>query len=267
MISLDNSTAEIQRLKNRIEDKIEHRYLDKYIQKPEIDEDKLFILSKVIPKNSSFSNKERDTYITTTMLVQIALDIHELVPAENLPDESKEYQLTKQLRVLAGDYYSGLYYYSLAEVDDLKFIRKLATIIKEINEYKMQLYYDEYDSFQEYIEINFRIESLLINQVAAYMDNTTFTTLINEWLVINRLIFEKQNNSQRKALFTSWFEEQKKDSFLTFDDQLDNDVTDHLIRFENELNKLPRQHTDIKSYFRRKLNNLMDLNPSIVEEG
>src|SRR5690625_4710701 len=118
-----------------IEDKIRHSYLEKFIQKPLIDIDKLLILYYIYKDIEIPSNKKQQ-YITTIMLVQIALDTHELIPSNGSNTMTKT---EKQLSVLAGDYFSGLYYLILAEIEDIEMIEILATAIKKINEHKMIL--------------------------------------------------------------------------------------------------------------------------------
>lgn len=267
MISLYNSTNEIQRFKKRIEDKVNHAFLGRYIQKPPIDDDKLFTLSKVIPENGSLTNTQRDTYIITTMLVQVALDTHELVPAENTPNESNEHLLTKQLRVLAGDYYSGLYYYLLSQIEDFKFIHRLAIAIKEINEYKMKLYYHEYDSYQEYIDLKINVETILISNVSEFVGNLTYVNMIKKWMFINLLLKEKKDVYERKEILITWLEELHTDAFLTYEEKMDHIIHNEFMKFENELNELSQQDSELKSYFNRLTNEKIYFNTSIVEEG
>lgn len=267
MISLNNSVNEIQRLKNRIEDKIKHAFLGKYIQKPNIDENKLFILSKIVPKDRFSSYMQRDTYIITTMLVQIALDTHDLVPADNNSEESKEYLLTKQLHVLAGDYYSGLYYYLLSEAADFKFINCLANAIKEINERKMKLYYKEYNSYQEYIDLKTSIETMLIDNVSNFFENIQLTIVLKKWLMIKQLLAEKERIYEENQLLFTWLEEQQQGAFRSYEEKLDQTINEVLLMLENELKRLPQQYSDFKSFFNRKTQHLIYFNTSIVEEG
>lgn len=267
MISLNNSTNEIQRLKNRIEDKIDHAFLGKYIQKPNIDDNKLFILSKIVPKDRFSNHLNRDTYIITTMLVQIALDTHDLVPADNKPDENKEHLLTKQLHVLAGDYYSGLYYYLLSEIDDFKFINRLAIAIKEINECKMKLYYKEYNSYQAYLQLKISIETLLIENVSSFLGNNQLTAVLKKWVMIKLLLADKNCIYEDNLFLLTWLEEQQKSTFQTYEEKMDQKIHDELLLLEKELNTLPQQYSDFKSYFSRQTHHLNYFNTSIVEEG
>src|SRR5699024_3634853 len=89
--------------------------------------------------NINMPVKKKEKYMITTMLVQIALDTHDLVTdKKNDTVEPLSVESTRQLTVLAGDYYSGLYYLLLAEIEDYQLIHALAIAIKEITELKLR---------------------------------------------------------------------------------------------------------------------------------
>lgn len=265
MISLNNLTTDVQRLKKRIEDKMKHAFLDKYIVPQEIDEEKIVILSKMIPMNS-LPGLKRETYIVTTMLVQVALDTHESVPADNNTGEDQAPDLETQLKVLAGDYYSGLYYYLLSEIDDLLFIRKLAAAIKEINEYKMRLYYHEYASFEEYIDLKMHVKALLLYRVSEHLNNPAMNEMIKEWAYINILLTEKQTKYQGNTQCINRFKKFTKDP-LTYNKKLDYELNNHLLLFEKEVKGLPESYDELKTYFTDRLNHRIYIHTSIAEEG
>src|SRR5690625_6228516 len=134
---MHNLKLELNQLKGVLEAKIRQPYVEQIIQKPFIDEDKL-VIANFLFKNQSISIAKRERYIITMMLIQIALDTHELIPGKYDKAISNE---EKQLSVLVGDYYSGLYYFLLSEIYDIEMIQLIASSIKEINEQKMKLYY------------------------------------------------------------------------------------------------------------------------------
>ncbi|MDQ7864012.1 heptaprenyl diphosphate synthase component 1 [Peribacillus frigoritolerans] len=111
----------------------------KYIQKPSLDEDKLILLWGLF-NDLDVTSEKRNQYIISTMLVQIALDTHEIVSNSGEGIESPEVLKNRQLQVLAGDYYSGLYYQGLASVGNVDMIRILSSAIKKINDNKIILY-------------------------------------------------------------------------------------------------------------------------------
>src|SRR5699024_11828541 len=101
-----------------------------------------------VNKHMDMKDTKKKQIILTVMLVQCALDTHELVPVNN---DSMLSKTEKQLAVLAGDYYSGLYYALLAEHGQIRMIQILANAIKQINEYKMNIYYGEANDINELI--------------------------------------------------------------------------------------------------------------------
>src|SRR5690625_3679392 len=100
----------IQTVKN----KIKYSYIENHIQKPVIDREKVKLLTTLL-NYSSLSKQLKKQYILSVMLVQVALDTHEQIPVTSEGNwESPKEKLKTQLFVLAGDYYSGMYYELLA---------------------------------------------------------------------------------------------------------------------------------------------------------
>jgi heptaprenyl diphosphate synthase len=72
-------------------------------------------------------------------LVQLALDTHDLVPVSNQQKEQKSAR-ARQLKVLAGDYFSSRFYHILSQAGQIDMIQQLSYAICEVNRLKMNLY-------------------------------------------------------------------------------------------------------------------------------
>ena len=99
-----------------------------------------------------------ETIALTVMLIQIALDTHDFVKNDDEEIESMEVQ---QLTVLAGDFYSGLYYKELSYLPNIHLIRCLAEAIKIINENKIRVYQREITTFEDFMHSMKIIETSL----------------------------------------------------------------------------------------------------------
>ncbi|MGE7878339.1 heptaprenyl diphosphate synthase component 1 [Peribacillus muralis] len=186
-----NITDDKSQLKHLIEKKAQHPYLLKFIQKPSLDEDKLLLLWGLF-NDVDVKSEKRDQYITSTMLVQIALDTHEIVSNSgeglDLPDVLKN----RQLQVLAGDYYSGLYYQVLATVGNVEMIRILSSAIKKINDNKIILYQQgSIKDVQSLLTTIKAIEASLIHKLAAYYQQPDWSDVSEDFLLLSRLHTEK----------------------------------------------------------------------------
>src|SRR5690606_4347590 len=183
--TLSKDTDELKRM---IRQKMRCTYVEKYIQKPFIDDNKLILLSYIY-KDIDIPESLKRRYITTIMLVQIALDTHELIPNN---DHIEMSEIEKQLSVLVGDYYSGLYYLLLSEIEDIQMIKTLANAIQHINEQKMKLFYEDVSSLEELLATIKSIETTLFTQVARSVDKEhLFIPIMNEILFIQKLMKEK----------------------------------------------------------------------------
>ncbi|RFA37240.1 hypothetical protein CAI16_01815 [Virgibacillus dokdonensis] len=258
---MNRSAKDIYYVKAEIEKKIKHSYLEKYIDKPAIDEEKLFLLMEMM-NHSSLPESHKQRYIVTTMLVQMALDTHDKVPSLTSPNENEDVKLQKQLHVLAGDYYSGLYYLVLAEISDFEFIQLLASTIKEINEYKMKLYYNEIDSLQDYMLIRNIIDTHLLVQVASFLNISMMGKIVEKWLLVIKLINDIEHFNARKMQVHSWVK-----SF--FDkSELSKQLTALLQQLEDEVHKLSSIYSSLSNYLETEITSIKKAYISTMgEEG
>lgn len=244
-----------------IEKKISHSYVEKYIQKPLIDFDKLSILHYLY-KDLNIATNRKQHYVITIMLVQIALDTHELLPSNG----SREMGLTeKQLSVLAGDYYSGLYYLLLSEIEDIEMIQVLATAIQKINEQKMVLFYKNLHSIDELLITLKNIESILFTEVALFLDsNYELIPVIKEVLLINRLYREKELLKENKfSHIREFIKKEKNESY--FDTEMEQLIENREQILDRLLLSLPDQYSSFRNTIRNKIK--LSFNITVAEEG
>ncbi|MGM9922678.1 MAG: heptaprenyl diphosphate synthase component 1 [Bacillus sp. (in: firmicutes)] len=186
-----------KQLHNHIITKAFHPYLRRFLYEPVIEEKKLLLLI-ILLKELDMTDEERDQYITAAMLMQTALDVHDNVSVysvENQPEMLKNRQLT----ILAGDYYSGLYYYILAQVEHIDLIRALAEGTKVINQEKIILHENHFEDEQALVRTLQVIESGLITKVAECFCNTKYKHFIGSYLLLNRLQQERKIFKEEQA--------------------------------------------------------------------
>jgi heptaprenyl diphosphate synthase len=200
--------------------KAQHPYLLKYIQKPSLDEDKLILLWGLF-NNLDVLSEKRNQYIISTMLVQIALDTHEIVSNSGEGTELPEVLKNRQLQVLAGDYYSGLYYQGLASVGNVDMIRILSSAIKKINDNKIILYQQGSINDVPTLLMTIKaIEASLIHKLADYYNEPAWIEIAEDLLLLKRLHAEKSRymESGQSIVFDVLRE-------MPLDDSIDGEVT------------------------------------------
>lgn len=267
VVVLQTSSMDMGSLKTLIKEKMHNSYLEKYVKAPVLNEDKLFILTSILD-NTDLPDDKKKNYIVSTMLVQMALDTHDLVPKSNDSEQSNTDKVTKQLSVLAGDYYSGLYYLLLAEIEDVEMVHILATAIKEINEYKMQLYYRHIESFDTFITIVKKIETLLYTHVAEFVGETTISRVTARWLLTRKLDEERKSmlHTSTSSLFSIWYNQTSSTNTITIH-ATETHINKEIESVRNQLTQFPKHLTAVKTHIQSTLNEFPFANRTIVEEG
>lgn len=189
---MEKNKLSVEEIKKTIEERIRYPYLEKFIERPIIDERKLFLLNEIF-HDSSYSVSQKKSFILTSMLVQIALDTHDKVSLDESAEDSDRKKKIRQLTVLAGDYYSGLYYYLLSQLEDIQMIKVLASAIKEINELKMSIYYKQFSSLEDFMQELQPVESLLVCRVAEYMGKHSIRQFAENFLLQDKLMRERES--------------------------------------------------------------------------
>lgn len=182
-------------VKNKIEGKINHPFLAKNIVAPVVDEDKLLLLVSFL-EHVKLPLEDIEHYSIPTMLLQVALDTHDKVTN----DMSGECNLTsRQLTVLAGTYYSGLYYRMLAEKQDIEVIRLLAEGVETINDQKIIVYEQELTEIEQLMDSLKKIESSLYLKLTNHLDERAWGEVFSNFLFIKRIVSEKEEYLQRNS--------------------------------------------------------------------
>ncbi len=181
---MDYLNEDIKKIKADFYEVIQHPYLRRYLQDPIIDHDQVILLYYLL-RRKEFDFSYIKNSVLSTVLVQTALNVHETVSVT--PWRSETVKRQRQLTVLSGDYYSSLYYYVLAKVDDVPFIRVLSRSIQEINEAKMNVYEGGTDQLQTLKDIR-AIESLLIRNVAVFYHSEQWAQPLEEFFYFKVLL-------------------------------------------------------------------------------
>lgn len=173
----------VTELKDEIYTKLHHRTLLEYTGQPPIWEDQLFYL--LLPKfNGEQWTEQHQIAAQSVAMIQTALTTHDLV---------KEHMATskeQQLMVLAGDYYSGMYYSTLATLPNVQFVRELSDVVAEISEKKTALYEADTKDFLEWVQQYEVIVSKAVEQFMKHFKFTPYIEYIKMGMLIERLSAE-----------------------------------------------------------------------------
>ncbi|GGJ10918.1 heptaprenyl diphosphate synthase component 1 [Paenibacillus hunanensis] len=124
--------------------------------------------------DSRLQENREELFPLVTGLVQMALDTHDRI------DTSSEYQREEQMRsrqlnVLAGDYFSSRFYELLARAGEIDMVARLSEAICENNRLKMDLYEQANDSSltaEHYMEASIQLKMQLFLSFTSYIDNS-----------------------------------------------------------------------------------------------
>lgn len=228
---------QINRIKKKVLESSYQSYFHQYLKPPIIDEDCILLLSYFL-QDCNLSEAERITYISAAIIALIALDVH-----ENVTNPTVSHVKEKQLGVLAGDYYSGIYYNLLAGYNNIELIKALSKAVEIINEQKIYLYYSHAKDIHDFLHSVNQIETVLLSRfIYFFTESTLYSQFIEKFFFIKKLIKEMNNiQSNQESMFTYGLHRclQLDPNYLQIIFQYAKEATEELIEQAKVLPSLP----------------------------
>ncbi|MGM9987510.1 MAG: heptaprenyl diphosphate synthase component 1 [Bacillaceae bacterium] len=201
---MNQSWSEIVELKNNIQEKIHHSFLNNKLENLHIDPCLVGIIRSLL-QDLHVPKEKLNSYVTALTLVKTALDLHELVDKN---------QLNKtQMIILAGDLYSGYYYELLSKIDEVGLVREIALGIKETNMKKIQILRDYGDENELPFQLLKQSEIAIIEKVGAFLGNENDVKQATNLLYLNRLIREYKQSFSKSTIYQSCFTKENVDDY------------------------------------------------------
>lgn len=269
MTTHNNFCVEMEEIFLEIDNLSKEKYINKYVDIPEIAIIQIKLLNlllykALIPKNIRMS------YCVSSGLIQIGIDLHEAI--SNKREENKIKIKNRQLSILAGDYFSSIYYLLLSKSNLVEGIYKLASGITEINTAKMKLYLNSngqgFDSTDQIIDLlKIRESSLyvqLISELKTEKSREDWKTLIENIIILNYLVNElkfdkvKKNNLSYFLLKHYANKQEKNDLIIAGESSEDSAGLKMLYHKYNIKNKIEDLLISVNDKINKKISSLDD---------
>ncbi|WP_025682245.1 heptaprenyl diphosphate synthase component 1 [Paenibacillus maysiensis] len=175
---------------------VEYDMIQQHTEMPAFPDSRTRLLFMFLNRNvQELHTSEDELYALVTSLVQMGLDTHDMIDTLS-GIRSPEEMRSRQLKVLAGDYFSSRFYQLLALAGRITAISKLSDAVCEVNAGKMSLYW-EMKHFRlnaaQYLThmVRFKKELFLsFTSLVAEQDREVWEQLLNEFALCDTLAEE-----------------------------------------------------------------------------
>lgn len=113
--------------------------IQNHTQLPSFPDARVHLLYIFLKNSGRNTADQEELYALVTSLVQLGLDTHESIDATT-GSRGESQMRSLQLKVLAGDYFSGRFYQLLAQSGSISVISLLSRAVSDVNVMKMNLY-------------------------------------------------------------------------------------------------------------------------------
>ncbi|WP_308639137.1 heptaprenyl diphosphate synthase component 1 [Paenibacillus silvisoli] len=117
---------------------IEHDMIEAHTELPDFPDSRVRLLFAFLA-NQRTPLLHSELYALVASLVQLGMDTHDLIDADSMRVQEREMR-SRQLKVLAGDYYSSRFYQLLSQAGQVDMIRRISNGVCEVNRLKVNLY-------------------------------------------------------------------------------------------------------------------------------
>ncbi len=115
-----------------------HDMIQSHAELPPLSSPRLRILHAALEQDGAIKGRS-ELYTLATSLVQLGMDTHDLIDVDTRKQRESKMR-TRQLNVLAGDYFSARFYHLLAAAGQIDMIARLSQAVCEVNRIKVNLY-------------------------------------------------------------------------------------------------------------------------------
>ncbi|WP_010631658.1 heptaprenyl diphosphate synthase component 1 [Sporolactobacillus vineae] len=223
---------EVDRLYEQLQDELNHPYIRRVLPHPAVDKDKLLIYYLLF--RTKVGDRDAGICAKSVMIAEVGLTTHEWMTNDTLTDNSAIRR--RQLTALSGDFYSAMYYYSLARCGQIDIVRWVAQAIQQFNIEKCRLYYNggPEPDWDQAVQALSASESALIVRIAAGLEQDHWIPVIHHYFLVKRIVQERLGCMQKKALtnICKFFETHFKLKSEQLGRRMDHVILDAAAEFE-----------------------------------
>lgn len=118
---------------------VDYDMIQQHTEMPAFPDSRTRLLFNFLKRNARNHGSSEELYALVTSLVQMGLDTHDLIDTST-GVRSEEDMRSRQLKVLAGDYFSSRFYQLLSLAGHIHVVSSLSEGVCEVNAGKMRLY-------------------------------------------------------------------------------------------------------------------------------
>lgn len=191
-----NSKYQIEEFIAEFNRSVYHPILNRDIGQPKLNEHTALFL--LLPKLNG------EEWLSTTNTAAIAVGaVYTAFDAHDTVDVNHVTTTNEQLKVLSGDYLSGIYYQLLAKIPDFDFIHVLSTTIARINEIKTEFYTNKDQNMRDQIESIRSIQADCVLQFLQLFGYEKYIPIVKAALPFMALLRDEEGR-HKDDLLSSW---------------------------------------------------------------
>lgn len=220
--------AGLKEVEQLVHEQAVYQYLEENNEGGQMDKDQMLFLHEAI-SGSDLTDVSAYRVVSATLYMILAHDTHEKIdePDDVVQMTRKEQELT----VLAGDFYSALYYRTLAELEMIPLLRALQSGVQETNTAKTNIYQLHVATDEEYLTQLALTNAAIFSKFAKYfMKEQTFISLGCQFFLLKRLqmelnLYKETGVSRLKRAFEhGYFAKKAVSNFESWLEEIINDV-------------------------------------------
>ncbi|WP_424766073.1 heptaprenyl diphosphate synthase component 1 [Paenibacillus sp. sgz302251] len=175
---------------------------------PELSDSRLRALYAFLDQQPSVS-KHSELFTVVTSLVQLGMDTHDLIDTDEEKRTEPEMR-SRQLKVLAGDYFSARFYQLLAQAGQIDMVSKISSAVSEVNRLKVNLYVRMRQlkvTAEDYLNAVVQLKSTLFQLFSGVLEGTLSRAWLEVLIDISRceVVLEELERSESPSRFDkSW---------------------------------------------------------------